>query len=325
MWELRPAREEEVASIAALFDLCCNLPARAVPQDGDVILVAARNAHLAAAICFRPLDAHHGWIYGLAVRPGFRKRRLARKLYQHVLDAAGQRGLTHLYATASVGSSYFQTLGFAIGEPTALPASLNQALDESGFHQSEAIVLHQPLLQPEGISPAGEATALFDAGYFCAESVLLATARATGLDEPGLARLATGFCTGMAHTWNTCGALSGGVLAINLACGRDQPGESVSTNFQAVQRLHQEFTSACGGCRCSELNGFDLSTSAGRHAWAQDGGHAQCREYVAIAARLATAVIREARQEDEARGGLMNLFPPGDESEAAAAYVPHPA
>ncbi|MCE1244475.1 C-GCAxxG-C-C family (seleno)protein [Oryzomicrobium sp.] len=318
MWELRPAREDEAASIAALFDLCCSLAARVPPRADDLLLVATHGAHIAAAACFRPLDPHHGWIYGLAVRPGFRKQRLARKLYQRLLDEAGRRRLSHLYATASAGSSYFQALGFNVAPEAGHPALhpvLNQALSEYGLHDDDAVVLHQPLLQPEGISPAGEATALFDAGYFCAESVLLATARATGLDEPGLARLATGFCTGMAQTWNTCGALSGGVLAVNLACGRDLPSESVSANFHAVQRLTREFTSACGGCRCSELNGFDLSTPAGRHAWAQDGGHAQCREYVAIAARLATAVIREARQEDEARGGLLNLFPAGDEEE----------
>lgn len=316
MWELRPAREEEASAIAALFDLCCSLTSRVPPRDDDVLLVAICNNHLAAAACFRPLDSQHGWIYGLVVRPGFRKRHLARKLYQQLLDNASRRGLSHLYATASVGSSYFQTLGFAIAPAADLPPVLDQALAEFGAHRDEAIVLHRPLLHPETISPAGEAAALFDAGYFCAESVLLATARATGLDEPGLARLATGFCNGMSQTWSTCGALSGGVLAVNLACGRERPNQPVTANFQAVQRLTQEFSSACGGCRCSELNGFDLSTSAGRHAWAEDGGHEQCREYVAIAARLATAVIQEARQADEVQGGLLNLFPTSDESAA---------
>ena len=52
----------------------------------------------------------------------------------------------------------------------------------------------------------------FASGLYCAESVVLSIARSQGIESDLLPKLATGFCSGMARTCGTCGALSGAIL-----------------------------------------------------------------------------------------------------------------
>ncbi len=128
---------------------------------------------------------------------------------------------------------------------------------------------------------------LFDTGYYCAESVLLGIAQERGIDSPLIPGIATGLCSGMARTSGMCGALSGGILALNLVHGRSQAGQSVERNYVAVQELISEFTTRCGATGCSQLLGCDLGTEAGQQTFREQGLAARCREYVGIAAGLA--------------------------------------
>jgi len=68
---------------------------------------------------------------------------------------------------------------------------------------------------------------LFRAGFFCAESVLLAIAERRGIQSDLIPRIATGFCSGISRTGGLCGAVSGAIMGINLVAGRNSPSESV--------------------------------------------------------------------------------------------------
>jgi C_GCAxxG_C_C family probable redox protein len=61
---------------------------------------------------------------------------------------------------------------------------------------------------------------LFRQGFCCAESVLQAVAEWRGAKSDLIPKIATGLCGGIARTGGICGAVSGGVLAINMATGR---------------------------------------------------------------------------------------------------------
>jgi len=51
---------------------------------------------------------------------------------------------------------------------------------------------------------------LFDSGFYCAESVLLAIAGHKGIQSDLIPGIATGFCSGMSRTCGMCGAVTGG-------------------------------------------------------------------------------------------------------------------
>ncbi len=102
---------------------------------------------------------------------------------------------------------------------------------------------------------AGE---VFESGYYCAESVLLAVAESRGIESELIPRIATGFCGGMSRTCGTCGAVSGGVMAIGLCLGRTAPGESVAPAYSAVGKFSEKFKARFGSINCKDLTGCDL-------------------------------------------------------------------
>lgn len=136
---------------------------------------------------------------------------------------------------------------------------------------------------------------LFDSGLFCAESVVLALARAQGIDSDLLPKLATGFCSGMARTCGTCGALTGAIMGVSLALGRSKAGEPVDPSYEATQRLVQEFQQAFGTINCRELLGCDLGSPEGQRKFEEEQLHERCARYTSKATEIAARLIVEDR------------------------------
>ena len=104
---------------------------------------------------------------------------------------------------------------------------------------------------------------LFDSGLFCAESVLQAAAEHFQIKSELIPRIATGFCSGLARTKGTCGAVSGAILAINLISGRNTPEQSFETNYVHVQNFLKKFRDKYKTICCPELIPCDISTTEG--------------------------------------------------------------
>jgi C_GCAxxG_C_C family probable redox protein len=132
----------------------------------------------------------------------------------------------------------------------------------------------------------------FKSGLYCAESVVLAIAKAHGIESDVLPKAATAFCSGMARTCGPCGALTGAVLGVSLALGRSTPGESVQRSYSATQRLVQEFEEEFGSRDCyALLGGCDLNTAAGQTMFKEQDLGSRCLEFTGKAAEIAARVI----------------------------------
>ena len=104
----------------------------------------------------------------------------------------------------------------------------------------------------------------FRQGLNCSECVLRTFMDLHETDLPeSIIRLASGFGGGMGHTKNTCGAITGAVLALGLVKGRDpfaseevkdritQLNEEVYPSFAPmIREMEQEF----GTLICAELS-----------------------------------------------------------------------
>ena len=64
---------------------------------------------------------------------------------------------------------------------------------------------------------------LFDEGYACSQSVLLAYADHFGLDKSTAKRISSTFGGGMGRLRETCGAVTGGFMVLGLAFGNEDP------------------------------------------------------------------------------------------------------
>lgn len=128
-------------------------------------------------------------------------------------------------------------------------------------------------------------------GLYCAESVVLALARAQGYETDLLPRIATGFCSGMARTCGTCGALSGAVMGVSLAFGRSRTGDPVQDAYETTQKLVREFEQTFGSRNCHELLGCDLGTPEGQRRFREEGLRERCAQYTGKAAEIAARLI----------------------------------
>lgn len=134
----------------------------------------------------------------------------------------------------------------------------------------------------------------FAGGLYCAESVVLALARAQGIESELLPKVATAFCGGMSRTCGTCGALTGAIMGLGLALGRSQAGESVKLSYAATHRLVGEFEQEFGARDCHDLLGCDLGTPEGQAMFREDGLAELCVNYTGRAAEMAATILADS-------------------------------
>jgi C_GCAxxG_C_C family probable redox protein len=135
----------------------------------------------------------------------------------------------------------------------------------------------------------------FTSGLYCAESVLLAIARAEGVESELIPKIATAFCSGMSRSCSTCGALTGGILGISLVLGRSSANESIEPAYLAAQRLIREFKEAFGNCNCyTLLGGCDMNTPEGQAMFQEKRLMEECLQITGKAAEMAARIIVES-------------------------------
>jgi len=105
---------------------------------------------------------------------------------------------------------------------------------------------------------------LFNAGYNCAQACFVAVAPELGMSEVEAIKVCAGFGGGIARTGNTCGALSGALMALGLKRAGVETSPEIKNGFYLrSQALISAFTQKCGAVNCRDLLGCDLSTPEG--------------------------------------------------------------
>ena len=136
----------------------------------------------------------------------------------------------------------------------------------------------------------------FAAGLFCAESVVLAIAKAERIKSDLLPKVATAFCSGMARTGGTCGALTGAIMGVSLVLGRSTAKDSVQPSYTATQQLIQSFEKEFGSRDCQALlGGCDLNTPEGQAMFKDQELGQRCIQFTGRAAEIAAHVIVESK------------------------------
>jgi C_GCAxxG_C_C family probable redox protein len=132
---------------------------------------------------------------------------------------------------------------------------------------------------------------LFEMGYYCAESVLLAVAESKGIQSDLIPRIATGFCSGISCTGGMCGAVSGAIMGINLMAGRSLPEESTEPCYSLTQQLISRFEKQHGSVNCRQLIGCDLATEEGQRTYEENHLIERCQQYVGDATSMVMSLV----------------------------------
>jgi len=135
----------------------------------------------------------------------------------------------------------------------------------------------------------------------CSEAVVSVLNQALGAGVPDevVIRMASALPIGMGESGCTCGALSGGVLALGLFLGRDAPAAADKRGaLPAANALHNRFKQAFGSSCCRVL------TKNVKHDSRLHFQH--CAKLTGLAAELAALIILEKRP--ELIGGIDNGY-----------------
>jgi C_GCAxxG_C_C family probable redox protein len=299
MMEIRPAGPEDLGAIRTLLAVCL-LPMQDIAERQIRFVVAESDRGIIGVGGLEVLPEGVALLRSVAVMPGYRKQNVGRRIVNRLVSMAQDEHIDRIYLLTETASDYFGAMGFSAVARDKVPAQVAATPQFSRLCSRNATLMvrdtkaHPAAEATRAFAEVGEAAqAQFDAGYYCAESVLMAVADRAGIHSPLLPAIATGFCNGVARTWGTCGALSGGVMAVNLAFGRKSPGEPVGQNYAAVRKLIDEFGKSCGALNCSELLACDLDTKDGRRLYEEHRLKNHCREYVGTAARIAASLVQQ--------------------------------
>lgn len=123
-----------------------------------------------------------------------------------------------------------------------------------------------------------KATELHNSGFNCAQSVLCACGKYTGMDDAAALAISGGFGGGV-RCGEICGALSGAVMAVGLTHPYSDASDAAAKDKIALltKQCTGEFRNEFGAVRCIELK------KAGK----------SCAELIEYAAELAEKIIGE--------------------------------
>ncbi len=106
-------------------------------------------------------------------------------------------------------------------------------------------------------------------------------------------KIATGFCGGVSHTDGICGAISGGILAINMIGGRSQISDPREDVESKIQKLISEFDKKFCSTQCYTLTGCDLGTDEGQEKYNVNECYELCDKFVYRATELTLDLIED--------------------------------
>lgn len=100
-----------------------------------------------------------------------------------------------------------------------------------------------------------KAQSLFDKGYACSQSILLAYSKHFNLDERTAKLISANFGGGMGRLRQKCGAVTGGFMVLGLAFGNTDPKdmETKLASYKKVRELNQMVEDIYGTSNCVEL------------------------------------------------------------------------
>lgn len=108
-------------------------------------------------------------------------------------------------------------------------------------------------------------------GFNCAQSVLAVFAADFGLPLDLALKLASPFGGGMKMA-ATCGALTGALMALGLACGYSEPDEALKAESDNMTlELLRRWQEEIGPTDCKAILGYDVSDPAQRELAIQAG------------------------------------------------------
>ena len=139
------------------------------------------------------------------------------------------------------------------------------------------------------LTRADDAVAAFTGGYSCSQEVSAAFAGDFGVDRETALRLSWSFGGGMAHTGNTCGAVTGALMVIGMKYGRTAIDDLAAKEktYAVANAFITGFLHRNHAVGCTDLIGYNLGDPKSLPiAREKDLFHTKCTKYVRDAGEI---------------------------------------
>jgi C_GCAxxG_C_C family probable redox protein len=132
----------------------------------------------------------------------------------------------------------------------------------------------------------------FRDGYNCAESVLMAMQEVWQMEKRP--DMATAFGAGIGRRGSVCGAVTGGIIAINLKYGRMKAEEDREQSYALALNYYKKFEKEFNSAICYDLIGCDLTDSHGQRKFKESNlFEKHCVRFVEGAVKILTGLTKE--------------------------------
>ena len=230
----------------------------AIIERGNTFLACQRPAHKARALQWEFL--------GGKVEPGeTREEAIVRECREEIGAEIFVRGIvaevTHHYEELSVHLTLLSA-GIAQGEPSCLEhADIRWiTLEEAENYpfceaDQQLLAIVNEIKEKKPMDHAAKARELFCSGYNCAQAVAGAFGEEMGLDHDTVMKMACGFGGGMGGMRETCGAVTGMFMALDMIFGHVLPenNEEKTAHYARIRAAADAFKAQEGTLICRDL------------------------------------------------------------------------
>ena len=144
------------------------------------------------------------------------------------------------------------------------------------------------------LTRADDAAAAFTNGFSCSQAVCLAFAEDFGIDRETALKFSCALGGGMAHSGNTCGAVTGALMVIGMKYGRTRLDDLAAKDktYTVANAFMTEFLRRNHSLDCTELIGYNLSDpKALALAREKKMFHTRCAKFVRDAGEILETVL----------------------------------
>jgi C_GCAxxG_C_C family probable redox protein len=141
---------------------------------------------------------------------------------------------------------------------------------------------------------------LHQQGFNCSQVVFTTLAEPLGLDRSLSLRIASPFGGGIGRTGETCGAVTGALMALGYQKGFFEPDRQAKDRMYALAReFMRRFREQYGALACKALIGVDLSTPEGVEKARQQGVFTNlCSRFISGAIKIAAEMLADVEEEN---------------------------
>lgn len=140
----------------------------------------------------------------------------------------------------------------------------------------------------------------FANGYNCSQSVLSVFSQNLGVSKNEALKLANPFGAGIAYRQETCGAVTGALMAIGLKFGKGENGsqEEKEKTYDISRLFIEEFKRSHGTICCRELmNDLDMSTPEGMtEIMGKDLFRLKCTKHIQTAVEIVEKIMEKTNK-----------------------------